>query len=191
MKTLCIFILISVNVLSAQLTKIRGKVTVNSKEAREGQEVKAGDRVVAIGKKSFVVVTYKDQSRFIFKDGVFVVSDINSKTKKTILSVLRGLVYSYTKPDSGNKFVIKTNNAVMGVRGTKFWLKVDSKESYLCVCDGKVNVSNSSGDLLVERNQDISVSSRASKLRSSLPNDQMWNLAISGMNELGLEVKPR
>jgi hypothetical protein len=138
-----------------------------------------------------VIIRYKDGSRFLFKEGLLIIKSVNEKSKENKLSLIKGLIYSFTVPNSNNKFEVTTKAATMGVRGTKFWLKVDGDESYLCVCDGKVEVSNEKKSVMVNRNQDITVNTNSTKLEVSPPSNLMWTRALSGFEQLELEVQDR
>ncbi len=191
MKFLILTLLFSQSLFAAKLIKFKGDVTINNIEAVKGQMIKTGDTIEAVGGKSFALVHYEDGSRFMIKKGLLVINELDEKKNKNNLSLIRGIIFSYVKPNSSNKLSIKTKDASMGVRGTKFWLEADDKKTYLCVCDGAVEVTNGRGSATVKRNQDITLTSANDKLKVTPPNKLMWDMAAEGFEQLGVKVKDR
>ena len=76
----------------------------------------------------------------------------------------------------------------MGVRGTKFYIDQSEKETYLCVCEGKVEISNEISKEEVEKNEDAHVSKR-NKIEATQANNDMLSMAWDGFKEMGLVEK--
>lgn len=142
----------------AKISKIHGEVLVNNQPGKIEQVLNVGDVLVAKTKKSFFVVEYQNGTRFMLKHGVLKIvslSDLNDTVE-----LKKGTIFSRVKKSiTGNiNFSVKTAKASMGVRGTEFFILEDEKESYLCVCDGSVEVrKNLGGAVLVEKGEDIHV----------------------------------
>ena len=174
---------------AAQLERSRGPVTLNGKKVvSKGQQLKTGDRLSSSGKGNFFVVKYDDGSRFLVKDGELTIDKLQGKS--TEIGLLRGTFLSFVEPKSKNQLSIKTRTASLGVRGTKFWVTESPKETYLCVCEGEVEIANDTGSVIVEKNEDIRVSSRGHKLKKSLATNVMWGMAIGDFKELGFDIPP-
>lgn len=187
-KVCLLCVLIIPHAFSAQIARIKGDVFINAKAAKKKQKLKAGDIIKAQGKNSFFVIVYDDGSKVLIKDGVLRINKMEQKEVE--YGLIRGLFYSYINPKAKTKHNIKTKFAAMGVRGTKFWLREEMGESYLCVCDGSVEVSKDNKSILVSRNQDIRVTHETKNLEVKTASPPMWALAVEGLADLGVSVKP-
>ena len=180
----------SAHLMAARLERHRGKVSFNGKDSfSKGQVLKKGDRLVAYGGKSFFVIRYDDGSRFLVRDGELTINKLAKK--KMEVGLLKGTLLSYVKQGSGQDFKIKTRTASLGVRGTKFWVSESPKDTYLCVCEGSVAIENDVESLIVSKNEDIRVKSRRQRLSKAHANDMMWNMAVDGFKDLGIDIPPR
>lgn len=175
----------------AELKRFNGNVTVNGEQPVKGQMLALGDVLVANGKSSFFLVQYKDGSRFMIKNGELKVEKLDQKKKVSLYHLVKGGLFLFINPKSNRDFGIKTKNVSMAVRGTKFWIKETEEESYLCVCDGIVETSNSAGTKLVKDNQDVRIRDYNAPIEVTIPSEQMWKLALEGLKELGVEVDSR
>ncbi|MBN2532549.1 MAG: FecR domain-containing protein [Spirochaetales bacterium] len=45
-----------------------------------------------------------------------------------------------------DSFTIQTSTAVLGVRGTSFFVKEDADSTYVCVCNGRITVMDENGN---------------------------------------------
>ena len=174
----------------AVLDRYRGQLTLNGKASpSKGTKLKKRDRLVASGKGSFFVVKYDDGSRFLVKEGDLIIEKLKKKSSE--LSLQKGTILSFVQPRQSRTLTINTRTASLGVRGTKFWASESPEETYLCVCEGSVEVNNKNGSLLVSANEDLRVKSQDQKLKKSLANDFMWNMAVDGFKELGFTIPRR
>ena len=174
----------------ASLDRHRGSVSLNGKtDLTKGQAIKAGDRLIARGPKSFFIVKYDNGSRFLVRDGELTIDKLKNKSSE--VGLLRGTFLSFVDPKSKQSFKVKTRTASLGVRGTKFWVSESREETYLCVCKGDVEIANETGRLVVSENEDIRVKSKGQKLAKSTASDMMWNMAVDGFKELGFTIPRR
>lgn len=177
-------------VRGAVLDRYKGKVTIRGKTSLSpGQKLQAGDHIIASGEKSFFVVKYLDGSRFLVRNGELKIKKMQQKSSR--VGLLRGTFLSFVQPDSQHDLKVETRTAALGVRGTKFWASESDKDTYLCVCEGEVEVKNDIDSVVVAKNEDIRVSSRDQKLVKSIANNMMWNMAVDGFKELGIVIRPR
>lgn len=191
MKYLLIFLCFSISIsawsFEAFISKINGDVTINSKKANVGDPLKIGNIVEAKGAKSFFIVKYENGTTFIIKNGKLKVKKLDKKKSK--VDIIKGIMSVSVIKNSEQKFSVATKNAVMGVRGTKFWISEDAEESYLCVCEGAVEVENKTHKELVSRNEDTHVKKNGKFTVTKAPTD-MWKMAVMDLELLGVSVKP-
>lgn len=179
------------NCFAARLMKVGGEVFVNEKRVTKPQKIKEGDRLKAVGKKSFFVVLYKDKSRFMIQNGELKVEELSAKEETSTFQLISGYMFSYVNPKNKKKkkFNVKTNNASFGVRGTKFFVSIEKdNSSYLCVCDGKVAVNKKQEKIIVGKGEDLTVK-EGQKMSIAKANDQMWLMAKENFAKMGLTIK--
>lgn len=111
-------------------------------ELRSGAEVLVGDRVgteagarmkLVLGRTIALLV--KESSEFVIQAG---------KDGDWSLKLEKGMVLSAVRNPrkKASPFEIRTRTAVMGVRGTVFFVKAEpGKPEFLCTCNGTVEVS--------------------------------------------------
>jgi hypothetical protein len=139
----------------AVVTVIQGTARVYSKEADKGQVIKKGDR---IREDQEIKVAEKSRLEMRFPDGTVMrlaeksslkMNDLafNKKTesKNVKVDLAAGKLWANVKklgtPDSS--VVVKTSNAVAGVRGTVYQVNVgEDKSALVKVYDGEVYVAN-------------------------------------------------
>lgn len=168
---------------TAILSKLKGEVNINGVAGKEKQKVLTGDEVSALGKSSSVQLIYEDGSRSLLRNGVMKISG-NSSEKETIIDLAKGVLFA-SKNKSKKSLTVKTKYASMGVRGTKFYVKEDAEETYLCVCEGSVEIKNSSTSKIVNKNEDVHVKKEA-EFKKAPANDMMMTMAKEGFIEMGL-----
>lgn len=133
---------------------LRGKATLDGKELHEGDAVNAGE-VVGTGERSMV--------RILLESGVAMqigpASEVRLEEEKKIpvADLLRGELLSSIRKGSGElKYRVRSKSVSMGVRGTTFFVKTSSRgRTFLCVCEGKVEVKWKGGEqVLVSKHHD-------------------------------------
>ena len=126
-----------------QVKRYNGKILINDKPYSDQVILNNGDKVSAIGKKSFIQISYEDKSSYLIKNGEMILEKV--ETDESIVSLLRGKFFHYKKPGSKRKFLLKTKYATMGVRGTKYMVESTEFYDYLCVCEGEVEAKRNQG----------------------------------------------
>lgn len=165
----------------ATITRSGGDIKVNGKAITTGTIVKNGEEIVISGKKSFAQLKFDDGSRMLIKEGTLKLS-APEEAKQNLVQLVKGTIFVHkAKGDSSLK--IKTNHSMMGVRGTKFFVQEDPKETYLCVCEGKVEISNGVSTEMISMKEDAFVSS-GKAFKKSIANQMMWDMATQGVNEI-------
>lgn len=122
----------------------------------------------------------------MLRDGSMVLQKFNAK--ETELSLLKGAVFSYVNKKAKKEFVIKSQNVSMAVRGTKFVVTSSPGDTYLCVCEGVVEIKNNTGKLNVKAKEDIHATSK-SQLKIASASDMMWSMAKEGFDLMKEPVK--
>lgn len=165
----------------ATVTLVRGTAKAFGKELVKGQLLTEGTEVSVEGAKSALQVKLADGSRVLVKEGAFKLEP-SSKQQKSIVRLLRGVLYTQ-KVKSMSELEVVTKNATLGVRGTKFFVQENDQETYLCVCEGLVRISNkkSSADVGVREDATVRAGQRFAKTKA---NDVMWDLAQQGFKEM-------
>ncbi|MDX9801595.1 MAG: FecR family protein, partial [Spirochaetia bacterium] len=122
-----------------------GEVTLNGGNASIGDKVVIGDRIET-GSDSFCEVLFGEKNIFRLQD--------NSSLKfgGSVFNLDKGsiaLVTSRLKKIAFNtdSLSVRTSSAVAGVRGTVFFIKKeDDNNTYVCICNGKINTYDRSGN---------------------------------------------
>ena len=107
--------------------RVRGEVQVNGQQAREGAQMRAGDLIItgADGEILFVVgrdaMMVRSSSRLsLFADGFRAVTG-------AMLTVFA----------RGPRKQIRTETAVVGIRGTAVYIEAEPERTYVCTCYGE------------------------------------------------------
>ena len=107
-------------------------------------EIFDGDIFITAPKSSLkVLLGQKEAALFIKEDST--VKIVHSDGKNWLLDLKQGMVLSNVKPKPKTKefFRVKTGAAVMGVRGTVFFVKEEpGKDVFLCTCIGSISVDD-------------------------------------------------
>ena len=138
----------SVQVFSGEVSYLEGTVHINGSIADTGYSVKNGD-VIETDRDSFCEIVFNERNIIqIGPESFFRVeksSNIDFTLQKGSLSAVADKLDKFTM--KGDKVAVKTPSAVMGVRGTLFFIKVENENSsYLCVCNGEANTYRGSGE---------------------------------------------
>lgn len=179
-----VLLMSSILLHAATLKDLRGVITVNSVKVDQEREVSEGDIISAIGKKSSVQIFFEDGSRSLLRNGQLIISE-ERKKEKTLLSLVRGTLFTF-KSKTPASLKIKTKQASMGVRGTKFYVEETPGDTYLCVCEGRVEISNAQSSVMVEKNEDVHAK-KSEKLQKTQANSDMMMMAWEGFKIMGLK----
>lgn len=176
--------LITCNLQAAVIKNIKGTVTINSVRVDKEKKVGTGDQIAASGKGSSVQIFFDDGSRSMLRNGRLSISE-DIPQEKTLLTLAKGILFT-SKAKSKSNLQVKTKNTVMGIRGTKFYVEESTEDTYLCVCEGIVEIKNDRATTLVEKNEDVH-SNENPTLKKSPASDDMLKMAWDGFNEMGIK----
>ena len=169
------------------VVRLKGDVTSEGRKLEVGDALKIGAKIVATGRRSYVQFQFSSGSLLMLRDGELVINKI--KSSRIVLDLVKGTIFSFVKKKDGNKFKVRTRNAALGIRGTKFFVMATPDDTYLCVCDGTVNIKNKKGNIDVAATEDIRVSIDGD-LKKASASEQMWGLTVEGFSEMGFDITP-
>ena len=110
--------------------RVRGEVRVNGESAREGGVVRAGDALQTGADGEIVFV--------LNRDAMLVRRNSNVALLANGLRVVTGAVLSVFA--SGERKQIRTETAVIGIRGTAVYVEAQAQRSYVCTCYGEADL---------------------------------------------------
>jgi hypothetical protein len=134
------------------VTYLEGSVTIDGQEAGIGDTVPLG-AVVATSSGSLVDIEFNGRNAIrLSENTTLVFNPRNLQTGSELRQGALTLVLKRLSPgENGEGFLVRTPSAVAGVRGTSFFMKVESPTStYVCACNGAVQVLGEDGSLLRE-----------------------------------------
>ncbi len=124
---------------SGTVIYVEGKVTLNDKQIGTGEHVPAKS-VIVTGPGSVCEITFAQKNSIRINENTTVSVDFSQPVKELDLeqgsvgSVLKNL----GKLGNSDSFLVRTNVAVMGVRGTVIFVHADTDQTYICDCNGTV-----------------------------------------------------
>jgi hypothetical protein len=107
--------------------RVRGEVEVNGQPAREGAEVRAGDAIRTGSDGEIVFVVGRDAMLARRNSNVSLLADGFRAVTGAVLSVF----------SSGGRRQIRTETAVIGIRGTGVYIEAEAARTYVCTCYGE------------------------------------------------------
>ena len=126
-----------------KILNVVGDVQFENAPAKNGDTILKGGLIKVSEKaKSSVDLLYPEGHKIRLKAGAqLLIAGENQNFAKN-LTLLKGQSYMhFQKTSDAPEFQIKTKTAVAGVRGTKFLLEEKDGSTYLCVCEGVVELT--------------------------------------------------
>lgn len=129
-------------------------------KAIKGMKLVEGD-ILYTGEKSSASIILDNNSQVVIGENSTVnlaeMKKMEGKKSSTVIQLKKGSVFSKVKKKLTGKerFEIRTSNAVAGVRGTEFYVKVVDGNTYTYVLKGKVELKSYYSDkkLIVKKEQ--------------------------------------
>lgn len=155
------FTFISMNLFAenkqvATITKLVGKVYLGKVQAKVGDVLSVGDELSTDSNKDVLEISYRTGHKIQLRGGKLRIQHLTES--KNILELLSGTLYNLVKKLNKEEFIVNTKRASFAVRGTKFYIQENEKESYLCVCEGVVKATKENKSLDVKIDEDLFVS---------------------------------
>ncbi|NBB90326.1 MAG: hypothetical protein GVY23_03855 [Spirochaetes bacterium] len=122
---------------------LEGKVTVDGEAARLGDRVESG-QLIETGPNGLAEIVFDDRNVFQLRENTTIRLDLRGGQVRAA-ELEKGsfaAVFDRLREVSGDTaFEIRTPTAVAGVRGTTFFVRVESAAStYVCTCNGETNL---------------------------------------------------
>ncbi len=179
-----------------KVVRFAGLVKVGQTLVKEvGQKIaipETGVDIDTTAAESFLILRDADDSIFRFANG----SAKFKYGKASLVEIVKGSLFAYvqksfSKSEDAPAFRLK--GMIMGVRGTKFFLQEDEKESYLCVCEGVVEAKGAKGSkvMQVQAGYDLTAHSDRDIEKPAFASDVMWKMAKDGFADMGYDVPKR
>lgn len=131
-----------------EIAYTEGDVTLNGKSVDFGADVQSGDTVTT-GAASNCDIVFGGGNVFRVHENSIAIIDFSKAEidlKKGALSAVLNKIAGKRKGEE-EAFSVRTPHTVAGVRGTVFFLKVESDHSsYVCTCHGKVHYEDINGE---------------------------------------------
>lgn len=123
------------------IQEIAGVVKVNGRPASIGLLVQSGD-IVTTGPDSMVIFII-DKSVYLVRDNTRLEFSLETsgkfkQTVEDVLRILKGKVLTVTRR---RRQQIQTTTAVIGVRGTGYYVEVEPERTYICTCYGTADIA--------------------------------------------------
>lgn len=129
-----------------KITLIRGDVLANGKKASKGSIVQDGT-IIRTGDDALCEIVFNERNIIRIFDRSETV--LNLSPRKRNIFVKAGAIANVFKKlgrgsqQKGYRLAVTTPTAVAGIRGTSFYVRVESKEStYVCDCNGRIEVAD-------------------------------------------------
>ncbi len=132
------------------VTYLEGTVTIDGSPAGIGDTVPLGS-VVATSAASLVDIEFNARNAVRLSENTTLVFNPRNFQSGSELrqGALTLVLKQLSRGAGGEGFLVRTPSAVAGVRGTSFFMKVESPTStYVCACNGAVQVLGADGSLL-------------------------------------------
>ncbi len=119
------------------IVKVKHKDSIKKEKVKQGYEIQSGD-IISTFRKASAVLKLKDGSDVVLdQKAVIVFADALDVTQK------EGKVfYKITKKDLKNKLKIKTDFAIIGIKGTTFIVNSDQNSSYVALKEGLIGIES-------------------------------------------------
>lgn len=136
---------------SGQVIYIEGTVTMDQKQVSIGDDVPA-TATLATGPASECEIVFDKKNIIKIAENTRVTLDFSGQVKKLDLAQgsLASVLKNLNRLSNADAFQVRTNVAVMGVRGTVFYIRADKDTTYICDCNGVISLKDESGDNLQE-----------------------------------------
>lgn len=136
-------------ITEGRLDYFEGEVTVNGEAAELGLQVETGD-TIATGPSSVADIVFGERNIFRLEENTTARLTLETARqgvrleRGTFAAVFDELVTAGTGEQDG--FLLETKTAVAGVRGTTFFVKVESEDStFICTCHGSLSLDPTDG----------------------------------------------
>jgi len=121
-----------------QVHDLRGKVTINGRDATYQSQIAPGDRVVS-GNDGYIVFAMGKDAYMLRSRSEFVIE--RREGGAGFLNLLTGALGAVF--GRGGRREIRAKNVTAGIRGTGVYLETRAGSTYFCTCWGEVDLASS------------------------------------------------
>lgn len=185
MKTSLLFIIMlltsTVSAESGIVRKAMGDIFADGKKLSVNDKVSDGQTIEARGPKSMVVIKLETGGQIALKDGSMKM-EASDKKDDSIITLTKGVFASHFINKGKGTQKVKAKYAVMGIRGTKYYVEAKEDSTYLCVCDGKVEINDGKKSELIGKFEDATAAPNKS-MEKTKANQMMIDMALAMVKE--------
>lgn len=133
----------------AKIRIVSGQVNLNGTPAFADDVLEEGDKITT-GPTSYCAIIFDDKNAIYVSENTELTLHLAAPKKS--LDLVKGAVSSLlrrlarVRDRSAYRYTVNTPTAICGVRGTAFYVKVESPEkTYVCLCNGRLEISGVKG----------------------------------------------
>ncbi len=119
------------------IVKVKHEGSIKKKRVKQGYEIQNGD-IISTYRKASAVLKLEDGSDVVLGEKAMIAFasslDLMQKEGK--------VYYKITPKDIKNKLKIKTNFAIIGIKGTTFIVNSDQNDSYVALKEGLIGIKS-------------------------------------------------
>lgn len=168
----------------ANVVKIHGQAFINREKINEGAEVAEGMELTMPHKGDYIEIKFQNGHLVRLVGATVKVETLNPKN--TLFNLLKGKIFSFIKPLTQDEtFHVKTKRVAFAVRGTQFMIEEAQKQTYLCVCEGVVAAKSSKGEVLVKKDEDLTLVNSKQDLKAATASKNMADMTKQVFSEMG------
>ncbi|MFA6015363.1 MAG: FecR domain-containing protein [Gallionellaceae bacterium] len=121
--------------------RISGQATVNGQEATMETRINPGDTVQTAKNSEIIFVVNGGHSMILRGDSHLVIESTKDASGSLLINGLRLLTGKLLSVSRNTPMRISTTTAVIGIRGTGFYVESDPALTYFCACYGITDVA--------------------------------------------------
>jgi hypothetical protein len=121
--------------------RITGQASVNGKAASMDTRIEPGDTVETGKDSEIIFVVNGNHSMIMRADSHLVMESAKSSTGALLINGLRLLAGKLLSVSSHTPMKVRTATAVLGIRGTGFYVEADPALTYFCTCYGTTDIT--------------------------------------------------
>jgi len=119
------------------IVKVTHKGSIKKSKVKEGYEIQAGD-IISTYRNSYAVLKLADNSDVVVAQRSVIAFEDALDFKQNGGKIY----YKITSKDVKNKLKIKTNFAIIGIKGTTFIVSADKNSSYVALKEGLIGIAS-------------------------------------------------
>jgi ferric-dicitrate binding protein FerR (iron transport regulator) len=129
------------------ITFLEGEVSIDGNKAKIGDTV-SSRAFVATGSKSGCEIVFDGKNIISFDPDTKARLDVSGSVKGLDLEAgtIKAVLQKLAKIAGTDSFRLTSGNAALGVRGTVFAAHAENNVTYICCCNGTVDVSDANGN---------------------------------------------